>query len=214
MQKIIKALINFSKFTDSKLEQVCKAILQAMNGNANFKVPIPTLQAIQEAVDLYSTALIEAASRDRNKIALKNQYRSQLTELMRQLGNYVNTICMGDITMLTSSGYPLGKIPAPVHILAPKNLSILQGLNAGSIVCKISSVKGAGGYLYEICADAVIKNGNWISVPSSRTSFEFTDLEQGQKYWFRVAAVGGNNQVVYSNEVYQYVMQRNMEAAA
>ena len=48
----------------------------------------------------------------------------------------------------------------------------------------------------------------------SRVKFEFTGLEQGKKYWFRVAAVGSNGQLVYSTEMAQYVLQRSLTKAA
>jgi hypothetical protein len=54
--------------------------------------------------------------------------------------------------------------------------------------------------------------GPWISLPYGRSRYEITDLEQGKKYWFRVAAVGGFGQVVYSAEVPGFVMQRNLAA--
>ena len=210
----MKVLISFIKFSDSKLELMCNTIMQAMTGNANFINPIPTLPAIQDVLDNYSAALIDAASRDRNKVALKNQYRSELTELMRQLGNYVNTVCMGDVAKLTSSGFTLSKLPLPRHIGVPQNLIILQGINAGVMVAKVNPVAGATGYLFEVVADMPNKNSNWAIFPSSRTKFEFEGLTQGQKYWFRVAAVGTNGQVVYGSEVSQFVMQRNIDMAA
>ena len=214
LQRIVKALISFIKLTDSKLELMCNSIMQAMTGNANFTTPIPTLPVIQDVLDNYSAALIAAASRDRNKVALKNQYRNQLIELMRQLGNYVNTVCMGDVAMLTSSGFTLSKLPLPRHLTVPQNLIILQGLNVGTMVAKVNPVNGATSYLFEVVADSPNKNGNWLSFPSSRTKFEFEGLTQGQKYWFRVAAVGTNGQVVYGSEVSQFVMQRNIDMAA
>jgi uncharacterized coiled-coil DUF342 family protein len=54
----------------------------------------------------------------------------------------------------------------------------------------------------------------WKSLPDSRSKYEITELEQGKKYWFRVAAVGGYNQIVFSQEVAQYVMQRDISSAA
>jgi hypothetical protein len=147
-------------------------------------------------------------------VALKNQYRLELENLMRQLGNYVNTICMGDEAILATSGFELSKQPEPRHITAPENLTLSQGANAGSMMCKVKSVKGASGYLFEATADPITKNSNWISMPSSRTKFEFENLEQGKKYWFRVAAMGSNGQVIYCNEVFQYVLQRSIDAIA
>lgn len=214
MITFIKVLINFSKFADSKLEAVCKAILKAMTGNSNFPTPTPTLVVIQDALDNFSNGLTAAATRARNAVALKNQYRKVLIGLMRQLGNYVNTICMGDVAMLTISGFALSKLPEPRHIEAPQNLVVLQGQNIGSLLCKIKAVQGADSYLFEYTTDPVTKDTNWISIPSSRKKLEIEGLEQGQKYWFRVAAVGSNGQVVYSVEVFQYVMQRSINAAA
>ena len=96
----------------------------------------------------------------------------------------------------------------------PENLILSQGLNAGSILCSINAVKNATGYLFEATKDPVTENSNWISIPCTRTKCEFEGLEQGEQYWFRVAAVGSNGQVIYSNIVFQFVLQRTLDIAA
>ena len=214
MQKPIKALTNFSKYADPKLALTGKTILQSMTGNANFTNPTPSLAALQKTSNNFGAAMLDAANFDRNKIAIKNQYRLQLIEFIRQLGYYVNMVSMGDVPTLTSSGFPLSKVPERIHITAPKHLTILQGLNPGSLICKIPAVKGAKGYFYEISADHFTNNANWLSIPNGRTSYQFNNLLQGQKYWFRVAAVGTHNQLLYSTIVFQYVIQRSMDMAA
>ena len=208
MNKVIKVLLTFSRYADAKLESFCKIVMQAITGNANFPTPLPTLSAIQAALDNFGEALIAAASGNRVSVALKNQYRRELVALMRQLGNYINTVSDGNVAMLASSGFALSKFPEPRHLATPGTPVVKQGQNEGAMLMGIAAVKGATSYLHQVTPDPITKSTNWESVPSSRTKFEFTNLEQGQKYWFRVVAVGSNDQVAYSGEISQYVMKR------
>ena len=213
MSKTHKALINFRNYSDSKLETVCGTILQSMTGNSNFLTPTPTLNTIQGMLDNYSAALINAATRDRNKVAVKNDYRIQLEQLMTQEANYVNCICNGDLPKLTSSGMPLSKLSQPRIIESPKTIFVEQGSNAGTVILKAATVEGASGYLHKVTPDPLTSNSQWQIVASSRSKYQFDNLEQGKKYWFMVAAVGSNDQVANSEVISQFVMQRNSEAA-
>lgn len=206
MTKQPKALINFSKKADPSMETKSQEILQSMTGNANFPSPIPALEVVQDAQADYSTALINAASRDKTKVALKNQARLELEKLLKQLGNYVNTVSMGDVAMLTSSGYDISKMPEPRHITTPENVKLVPGMNDGSLISQADAVKGASSYIHQIAPDPLTADTKWTSISTSRRKYEFTSLEQGKKYWVRIAAVGSNEQVAYSTEVSQYVM--------
>ena len=79
---------------------------------------------------------------------------------------------------------------------------------------KTRGYKGVKGFLYQVAPDPLTDKTEWTTVASSRVKYEFDNLEQGKLYWFRIVAIGSNDQLVYSNTVSQYVMQRTQLMAA
>ena len=82
------------------------------------------------------------------------------------------------------------------------------------MIVKAQTDKGTVSLLYQVAPDPINEQTEWITVADTRVKYEFTGLEEGKKYWFRVAAVGSNGQIVYSTEVAQFVMQRTLTKAA
>ena len=209
-----KVIINYASERDAEALVFGRGTYQAMNGNANFPNPVPDMPTFVDTLNLYDEALTAAKGGSHNAVAAKNALKQTLVSMLRSLGTYVNSVCNGNVEKLTTSGFRLSKDREPVHIVEPVITAVMQGLNAGSIVVKLQPVKGAISYLYEMAPDPINEQTEWTTVADSRVKFEFTGLEQGKKYWFRVAAVGSNGQLVYSTEVAQYVMQRSLTKAA
>jgi hypothetical protein len=203
--KKVKALINFSKYTDAGLETKAGYILQLMTGNPSFTDPIPTLAELGLVLNSYSKALVEAAGLDRVKVAEKNKLRFKLEQMLSQLGTYVNYAASGDEAIITSSGFSVNKAPEPRIITNPGIPVITNGINSGQLVSSVKAVKGASVYLHEIAPDPLTDNSVWKSTPSSRSRFTFTDLQPGKKYWVRVAAIGSKDQIAYSNNASLFV---------
>jgi len=203
MSKSQKAIVDFRKLRAAALIPQCEFIITSMTGNTSFPTPPIPLTEVQALLDSYSAALSAAASRDRNKVALKNELRLQLNEMLTKLGNYVNLQSDGDITMIISSGFELSKLPQPRYISTPGNVKVKQGVNAGSLVCKIKADKAATSYIHMMSPAGVPE---WTSVTTSRSRYEFTNLEQGKEYSFKVVVIGSNDQTAQSATVNQFAI--------
>ncbi|CAN5205715.1 hypothetical protein BH11BAC6_BH11BAC6_09390 [soil metagenome] len=201
--RTVKVLISFSKYSESVLVTIVTAALLAITGNLNFTTPVPSLASIQTLLDNFTTALAEAAGRDRTKIAIKNAIKADLIEAMKQLAIYINFICMGDLAKLTSANLPMSKIPAPRIIGNPENLRVTTGQNPGSLLVKTNTVKGADGYQFFI-APVTGEAPVWTIEACSRSQFLFTRLDSGVNYQVKVSAIGSNGQVTYSTIETQY----------
>ncbi|CAN5224143.1 hypothetical protein BH11BAC6_BH11BAC6_07250 [soil metagenome] len=202
--RLIKTLISFSKYSDSFFVTLVTNVILAMTGNTYFTTPTPTLASLQTLLDDYVAAIAEAANKDRTKVALKNQSRALVNTAMRQLSTYINLICMGDLAKLTSTAMILSKFPEARIISIPENLRVTAGANPQSIVCKIKADRNADGYQFMITEDAITANSIWTSEACSRSTFTFTKLDSGKKYWVKVAVVGSNGQILYSMPVSYY----------
>lgn len=209
-----KVIINYGKLRESESYAMGRSVYQGMNGNASFPNPAPSMPVFLQTLDDYGQAITDAKTRDRNDVARKNTLQQTVISMMRDLAMYVNAVSKGSLVMLTSSGFTVAKDREPVYIGEPVITDVLQGINPGSIIVKIKAVKGAKSYLYEVAPDPINEQTEWTTIADSRVKFEFTGLEQGKKYWFRVVATGSKGQSVYSEEVAQYVLQRTISQAA
>ena len=199
-----KVSTSFTSYSDANLETKAQLILASMTGNPAFASPIPNLTELQAAVTQYSTNLVAAAALGRTNVANKNASRHQLENLLGQLGMYVMYIANGDEAILTSSGYSLLKSPEPSYITNPGNVTLSNGITTGQIISVVKAVTGAKSYLHEICTEPPTAATVWISNPSSRRQFTFTDLVAGTQYWVRVGVTGSGEQLAYSAVANQF----------
>lgn len=204
--KILSITNGFTRMGDANLELRANQIYASMNANPNFPTPVPALTVLADAIAVFATALNDAKDGDRLKVAIKNQKREELIGVLHQLAAFVLFKSGGDNVIAISSGFTIGKQPAPAPpITNPTNFSVVQGKNPGELLQRIKSVKGAVSYLYQYATDAMMAQDNWQSVPSSRTSCVIENLQAGTKYNCRVAALGPREQMVYSNIVSRIV---------
>ena len=207
-----KVKTNFDRLRDAESLAFSRSIIQHMTGNPFFPAPTPAIPLFTDNVDDYGVQLSAAATGDRTAVVRKNLANLLVKSNLTDLALYVNSTAKGNLEMLASSEFPLVKERSRIIITEPVITAVLQGLNAGSVQIVCGTVHGAKSYQYQCAAETETGMGPWLSEPDSRSKYEFTGLEQGRKYWFRVAAIGGFGQKVFSTEVPGFVMQRNLAA--
>jgi transcriptional accessory protein Tex/SPT6 len=205
-----KAIISYGKERDAETLSFSRIIIKHMDGNSNFPAPVPTVPDFTATVDSYDAALAAAGSNDRLAVAHKNTLKAEVAAGLRAWAMYVNTVSQGNADMIASSNFKRSKQREPVKLAAPVIKAVMQGLNPGSLLVIVQKPKGTLSLIYQIAKDPITDTTEWDSFGDTRSKFEFTNLEQGAKYWIRVIAIGSNNQSVQSEEVAQYVMQRTM----
>jgi hypothetical protein len=93
-----------------------KAIVSALNGNANFPAPQPTLAQISAATAALENAFANAQkARQEAKTATSAQEKNEdaLDQLMMQLGGHVESVSGGDETKILSAGMDVRSPNAP-----------------------------------------------------------------------------------------------------
>ncbi len=89
--------------------------------------------------------------------------------------------------------------PTTVKLSSPKFLSKISG---SEIKLEWVSVDGATNYHVQVATDPnfkwLIANDHWVKT----NSFEAKNLEAGQKYFWRVAAVKGDNDAMYTKSLF------------
>jgi hypothetical protein len=202
--KMQKITTSFSGYSDANLEQKAAYILEKMTGNDFFPAPVPTMEDFGASISAYNAALTAAAGLDRVKVALKNEARLSLEILLAKLGMYVMNVALGNVAMLTSSGFTLRKPGDPQYIDNPGNVTIANGVTSGELVVSVAAVKGAKSYLHQLATELPTDATEWVSTSSSRSKFTYTELQPGKQYWLRVAAIGSREQIAYSPVATQF----------
>ncbi len=191
---------DYSRLTDAALELKAETVSLAMNANPVFPTPTPSTAEFLVAINAYSTALTAAQSRDKVEVAEKNAKRATLEQLMSSLAGYVMSVANGDEAILVLSGFDLVKPASPQPPIGiPENFSVSRGINEGEIVSSVDRVAGARTYIHEYTADPLTPASEWAQQFTTVRKCTIADLVPGQKYWFRVAAIGTRNQMVYTN---------------
>lgn len=199
-----KISTNFVPYTDPDFKTKARFIMTSMEGNPYFTDPVPPLSVIMQLVNDFEIALENAANKDVVAIAIKNQLRKTLERQLARLALYVMYVADDDGTILKSSGYSLTKSPAPRKIEYAGSVMLISGISSGQMKAKIKAVSGAKFYLFEITNGRATAESVWVDHTSSRCTFTFNNLQPGQLYSVRVAALGTGLQKVYSSVASQW----------
>jgi hypothetical protein len=200
---IIKPSISFlTNDSDPLLITDTQTILTSMTGNASFPAPDPALADVTTALNNFITALANAADGGVTLTATKNDMRATLVALLRDLANYVQVACNGDLTVLLSSGFPIQKPQRnPVGVLpAPVNLTLNLGSLSGELDAIVPPVFGASVYNWRLTATA----NPGVVLQSAQTTggrTTFNGLTPGVVYVAQVNAVGAAGPSDWSNPV-------------
>jgi len=194
----------------SVLERIALAsqIVTAMTANPNFTTPNPPLVDITTK----KTALI-AANNDANAkylaakdaVNLRNDLVRDMDSLLTQEASYVDNIANGNDNIIMSAGMSIRDAKAPIGELpAPTNLYATAGDEDGEIVLNWEPVRGAKSYVVYMTTDPNVPD-SWAHKASRTESFiDIKELTSGNKYWFRVAAVGAAGQGAFSDPATKY----------
>ena len=199
----IKVLVDFHHYRDAELDQKANFIISSMTGNAAFPDPVPDIVSITTANQEYITARRDAETGDHEKVAVKNQKRKALEDLLGKLGLYVEANGNNDEAILISSGFSLKKEREPVGILPKPTGFSVHATEKGMIQLDLNAIKGAESYLYEYRS---LGEANWTVRISTKSDLLLTGLESGKQYEFRVAGIGANPERVYSDVLQSYVL--------
>ena len=184
--------------------QFGRQIVLAMTANPNFPTPSPTLAALldgsERLEDSYNEALA-ARQAAKAKTSVQEDEAANFDLVLMQLANYVENASDGDKAKIESAGFSLRNPPSPIGALpAPEDLQVLPSQHAGTADVAWKPVRGAKAYCIERAADAPALDWGMIGT-STKKEASLNSMVSGQKYWFRVAAIGAAGQSAYSDPV-------------
>jgi len=168
----------------------------------------PSLADLEQALATLKQAQADAAYRDKRLVVIKNQAFATLKTMVYHLSLYVERKANGDAAVILAAGFNPSKKGGTTTISpAPKPANLIVEINvhiSGMTNLKTTFWKGVLAYQFEYRK----KNSgeDWTRVVSSKSKVTITGLEPVQEYEFRVAYIGRNPQMTYSDVVSSYVL--------
>jgi hypothetical protein len=189
---IVKPSVSFlTSDSDPNVVGKVGVVITCMTDNQFYTDPAPTLAVITTAWKAFSDACTASAGGGVTLTADKNEKRTALAVLVRNLAGYVQANCKGSLSILLSSGFPNQKTERqPIGPLsAPDYVTLSLGAHSGELDANTSPVYGASIYNWKLmAADAptvVVQTAQ-----STGASWTFPGLIPGKAYIATVNAVG------------------------
>lgn len=182
-------------------------ILLKMTENVDlFPDPDPTLAELDSALSDFRLSLSEAAFRDMRKVVVKNQMQAKLRQVIYGLSLYVEKVSQGDQAMILAAGFLPNRTATKTGI-APKPVDFrvnLTRISSQTVELRVKSWAPTRVYQFEY--RKVAGTEDWQTVLSSKSTCVLEGLDKLQEYEFRVAYIGTDPTVTYSDVVRSYVL--------
>ncbi len=184
--------------------QYLRRLATALNGNPNFPTPNPSEAAVTAAADALETAYNEAqAARlvSKSKTSVQDEQNVAADLLVAQLASYVDNVSNGDATIIESAGFAVRSTSTPVgELTAPTDVQVLPSEHAGTADVSWKAQRGAKAFVVQRAVES--PNLDWkILGGCTKKSASFNTMVSGEKYWFRIAAIGAAGQSAWSDPV-------------
>lgn len=196
----LRVLLDFADSTEMALHERAQAVHDSLYASPLWAVPpnptIPVTAAdLATGISAFATAIAAAALGGPPDTALKNEKREELTELMRELADYVQVNHGNDLAKLLASGFlaaSTNRASSPLDAPTIKDI-----VNSGSSQLKVPITAVPNAKSYE-ARYALIGSGGapgpWQdggTFASSRNIL-LTGLTPGGTYQIQIRAVGGS----------------------
>jgi len=135
--------------------------------------------------------------RDMQIIEHKKQKKLVLTSLLTEVADYVTNTCKGDRLMLLSSGFPIAGENNNKEEPVIKLLQVELG-PPGIATTRVKRLRGTRAYIHQYTDEEPTSKTIWTYVASKDPKYTFRGLQSVKKYWFRVAVMARDGQLVYS----------------
>lgn len=200
-----KVITSYARFRDEQLRTIGGTAVTAMKGNPVFTSLDADVLATETALTAYTEALDTAPTGGAYEHTLKAQCREALEKALHQLAVKVNLLADGDEATLNQSGLPLVRIQTIAAKHGPlekgTGLVVEQGPDKNSLQASVNKIPGALVYYFQYTKAPVTDDSVWISMHSPKPSVIVYGLSRREQYVFRVAGIGHDPNLVFSDEV-------------
>lgn len=179
------------KKREDELVLTSHCVIDKLENNENFPhPPVETLAKLKKTLPDFRRALANARSRDKEMVAIKNNIKAIVLDLLQELAEYVTDVCKGDRVLLLSSGFDVtsengnGK-QEPTIQKVEVDLTV-----PGEATIRTRNVTNAIAFVHQYTTEPPNTHTKWYGEGSSLGRYTFKGLESEKRHWFRVVAIG------------------------
>jgi hypothetical protein len=192
--KKIKAKLGFHGVTDSDVLQAGNTAYGGLLSNASYPNTPVTLPTFRQALDSFSTLIVDAEDGGKKAISAKDKQRAAVIQMYVLLGHYVEATCNDDLATFTTSGFTAASTTRTARqpLAQAKFRSIDRGPNSGQAVVKVESQTGAIAYdvNYALVGTGGVL-GPWTTMTlTGPKKLTVSGLTPAGTYQFQIRALG------------------------
>lgn len=203
---VIRITNGFDQLSDPNLLTRVRFITGKLTGNPNFTDLNPALGTVATAINEFESAAQAAIDGNTEEKTLRDQKHAALINLMHLLSNCVLFQAKQDIAVIQSSGFSVARPSTPLPPMGSPVVKVESGANPGELKLGSNRLPAARAYNFQYTADPITENSVWTSEVVTKIKVVIGGLTSGQRYWCRVAAIGSNGQVMYSDVLSRIVL--------
>ncbi len=197
----------YRSWSDKTLASDSAGIADALGASTYFTSLATEIADYKASGTAFTEQLAKCISRDSDTIVQKNLLREMLIVSTIRMSIEVEKVAGGNPVILKSSKMPMRKVPQPVVVSRPAGLTLVVGINPGELLVKVDGMRKVA-IIIEYTIDPMTTDSQWMRVTCSTCSYLLTGLTPGKRYWVRVAATGGNNQLVWGDTLQSPFIQQ------
>ncbi len=187
-----KTYKDFTKHTDLEVVGQTNEVTTGLTGNPDYLTPSPSIVALTTAKTEFESAITAAANGDVHLIAVKNEKRAILIDLLQKEAIYVELNGQNVKSVMLSSGFKVYSTVRGVTPVSDKPLitKVKDGAISGEVILKSNKVKYAVVYEIRYTEDAYGPDARWTrpTVQTSKTFF-LSGLNPSKTYWFQMRTI-------------------------
>jgi hypothetical protein len=191
----IKALMGWGRWPNGKFHIFALHIYEKMLGNPYFPNPPVDLAVFKAALDRFQSLMAEASYGDSRIVVQRDQLRSEIDRMLRQLGHHAEDYCEQDIYIFRTSGFEeVPSSPAPPKPLDPTRILGVEHVMKTVLKLKIKSLgRAAKHYRVAFAPEGTATDPDtWpsVDVTAVRGGVVIENLTPGIVYVFQVKVFG------------------------
>jgi hypothetical protein len=180
---------DFKRYPQAKLSGYSATVELRMTADVRFISLIKEIEELSVLNESLAIAVSNAANKDREKIAIKNQWMKAVYEKLDRIAVFVELMANGDEILAFASGFELYKKPTILtQLLAPPALMVVNDPVVGAIKASWKELAGAINYgiLYQMDGETAWRNGTY----TTSKEVVLSGFKSGTIVWVKVYAMG------------------------
>ncbi len=179
-------------------------VTTCLDGNPLFPDPTPSIPVLRSLSDELTILISDAINGSKLARVQRDAKVMEVRNALRRTSDHVRVVCDGDAVKLSSTGFPLRKIPSPITVVeVPKNVVVSRTSSTGEVKLRWGRTLGARMFRVERSTiDPTTGQAVWTSIGQvSHQHIIAQGLVPYAPYWFRVIAIGKGHEGLPSNVV-------------